>query len=94
MKNEHGFGGLALMLEGFGAVIFAGVLASQMLAGQGKLGQMYNTEKFSPSNLVLMMDSKPALFNRYHVECSQGDILPDHACRHIRLVYEVNGPAI
>ena len=94
MKNEHGFGGLALMLEGFGAVIFAGVLASQMLAGQGKLGRIYNAEKFSSSNLVLMMDSKPALFNRYRVECSQGDILPDHACRHIRLAYEVNGPAV
>lgn len=92
MKNENGFGGLALLMEGFAAVIFAGVLASHMLAGQGELGQMYNTEKFSSSNLVLTMDSNPALFNRYRAECSQGDILPGNACRHIRLAYEVNGP--
>jgi hypothetical protein len=91
MKNERGFG-TALLLESFAAVVFAGVFASHVLAGQGTLGKAYDMQKFSGSNVVMMMDSRPRLFNRYHIECEQGKVLPDKACRTIRTAYEVNGP--
>lgn len=92
MKNsEKGFG-VALLLESFAGVVFVGVLASHMLSGHGKIAEMYDAVRFSPGNIVMMMDSRPALFNRYRHECDAGQILPDNACRRIKMAYEINGP--
>lgn len=92
MKNEKGFG-TALLIEGFAAVIFAGTMAAHMVAGHGELGKIYDAARFSRGNLVMMMDSKPKLFNAYRAECNDGQTLPDNACQRIKTAYEVNGPA-
>lgn len=92
MKTEKGFG-TALLIESVAAVIFAGTMAAHMVAGHGELGKIYDASKFSGSNVVLMMDSKPKLFNEYRAECKNGAILPDDACQRIKTAYEVNGPA-
>ncbi len=90
-NNERGFGAM-LLLEGFAGVIVAGVMASHMLTGAGVMGKAYDMAKFSSGNVVMMMDTRPRLFNRYRAECENGEILPDEACRTIKTVYEVNGP--
>lgn len=92
MKNEKGFG-TALLIESFAAVMFAGVMASHMVSGHGELGKIYDVTKFSSGNVVMMQDTRPALFNKYRAECERGQVLPDNACRAIRTAYEVNGPA-
>lgn len=93
MENRGKGFGTALLIESFAGVIFAGVMASHMLAGQGVMGQIYDKAKFSGGNVVMMMDTRPKLFKRYRAECERGQILPDNACQNIKTAYEVNGPA-